>query len=222
MKKNFLLLVLAFVCPILTNAQLTEGSITYSMEFSSKQKDAKQAIEMMEGSELNIYFKDDNTRADIKMGSLMEMKTVTNSKSEKFLILMDMSMMGIKYAVNSSLAELEEKNKKEKPKMDIELVKGSKTILGYSCKKAIGTDEDGNKMTFWYTEDIVVNKRGQSYLNHDIPGFPLQYQIMQKGLKMSMTATNFEKSLDAEKAKKLFNMDIPEGYEEKTLLELMK
>lgn len=221
MKKIFLTLALAILSTVSAFAQLSEGSVSYSMDFETDDPDMEMALAMMAGSELNLYFKDDNTRADVSMGSMMNMVTITNSKTEDFLMLMDISMMGMKYGVKSTLAELEKNNDSEDVKMEVTLGKESKKILGYKCKKAIATDLEGNETIFWYTEEIEVNKRGQSYLNEDVPGFPLEYEIMQGGMKITMVATEFKEKIDKKTAKVLFDKTIPEGYEEKTLEDLM-
>ena len=221
MKKIFLTLALAVLSSVGVHAQLSEGNVSYSMDFDTDDPEMEMAIAMMAGSKLKIYFKDDNTRADVSMGSMMDMVTITNSKSEDFLMLMDISMMGMKYAVKSTIEELEKENDNDEPKLDVQLVDESKKILGYKCKKAVATDEEGNETIFWYTEEISVNKRGQNYLNEDVPGFPLEYEIMQGGMKITLVATEFEEKIDKKTAKELFDMSIPEGYEEKTLEDLM-
>ncbi len=221
MKKIFLTLALAVLSSTGLFAQLTEGSVSYKMDFEADDPEMEMAIAMMAGSELKLFFKEDMTRADVKMGSMMNMVTVSDSKSENVLMLMDISMMGMKYGVKSTLTELEKQNDGKEPEMDIRLEDKKKEILGYDCKLAVATDDEGNEVMFWYTEDISVNKRGQSYLNEDIPGFPLEYEIMQGGMKISLLADSFEEKIDKKAVKELFSMEIPEGYEEKTLDDLM-
>lgn len=222
MKKIFLTLALALLSSVGAFAQLDQGSVSYQMDFTSDDPEMEMVIAMMSGSHMDLYFSGDNTRADVMMGSMMNMSTVSNSKTENFLMLMDISMMGMKYGVKSTLSEMEKFNEEEEEeaKTEVQLLDESKTILGYNCKKAVVTTEDGTETTFWYTEDIQVNKRGQNYLNEKVPGFPLEYEILQGGMIIKMVATSFEKKLDKKKAKSIFNMEIPEGYTEKTMEEL--
>ena len=72
---------------------------------------------------------------------------------------------------------------------------------------------------FWYTEDIVVSKKGQSYLNTSVPGFPLEYSINVNGMTMSLNIKDIVKKLDKNQ-KKNFEIKIPEGYQEMTLDQL--
>jgi GLPGLI family protein len=122
-------------------------------------------------------------------------------------------------AIKTTLRELEAQNQ-EAPKVEITLVGEKKDILGFECKKAILMDEQGNESTFWYTEEIVVSKKGQNYLNDKVPGFPLEYDINNSGFKMTMTASSAEKSLKKNERNELFNLTVPEGYKEMSLEDL--
>jgi GLPGLI family protein len=218
MKKILLSIVLAATTAFTLTAQQTEGHISYKIDVSTDNPDMQMAIGMMQGSTMDIYFKEKNTRAEMKMGSMMSVTTISNEDSGDILMLMS-GMVG-QNAIRTSMKEMEEK-KSEQPKYDVTLVNETKEISGYTCKKAILTDEEGNESIFWYTEDIVVSKKGQSYLNEQVPGFPMQYDLNNGGLKMTMTVVTFDKKLD-KKSSSLFEMKIPEGYKEMTMEDLQK
>lgn len=221
MKKMFLVVVIMLTTILSGHAQMTEGKVFYDMEFTSDDSDMAMAIMMMQGSKLKIYFQNEATRSDVHMGAAMDMTTIVNENSKEVLMLMSMPMMGIKFAIPSTTDELNKNNEEaEDNKLDIRLINEKKEILGYKCKKAIGTDKDGNEAYFWYTEEIEVNKKGQGYLREEVPGYPLEYEIMQNGMKVKITATKFEKSLSEDEVKQLFSMEIPEGYEVKTMEDL--
>jgi GLPGLI family protein len=177
------------------------------------------AIGMMQGSTLDIFFTEGSTRSEMKMGTMMNITTITSEKSGDLVMLMS-GMIG-KNAVKTTLAEMEAKNA-DKPKMDIQLLDETKNLLGYDCKKAIMTDEDGNESVFWYTDKISMSRKGQSYLNDEIPGVPLQFDMNNNGLKMTMTAGAVETSLDKKAKKEMFDQSIPEGYKVMTIEELSK
>jgi GLPGLI family protein len=217
--KNFILtlFILASVTFSL-KAQLTEGHFTYTIEASSENPDMQMVTGMMQGSTLDIHFKDKITRSEMKMGSMMNIVTVSNENSGEILLLMS-GMIG-KNAILMTAEEIEELSK-DKPTMDVELLDETKTIEGFLCKKAVLSDENGGESIFWYTEEIEISKVGQTYMNEEVPGFPMQYDINNNGLKMTMTVSKFEKNL-AKNTKSLFEMEIPEGYKTLTLEELEK
>ena len=216
MKKIILSLLLTASAVYSSFGQLTEGHISYQIDISTDNPDMQMAIGMMQGSSLDVYFKEKNTRAEMKMGAMMNVTTISNEVSGEILMLMS-GMIG-QNAIKSSLKELEAQNP-DKPKLDVALLDETKEIQGYKCKKAILTDEDGGESTFWYTDEIVVSKKGQSYLNEDVPGFPMQYDLNNNDIKMTMTVIALDKKLD-KKIAKMFDMEIPEGYKEMTMEEL--
>lgn len=216
MKK--LILSLAFITGmvITTFAQLKEGHVTYKIDISSDNPEMQMSVGMLQGSTMEMYFKEKVTRAEMKMGAMMTVVTISDETSGNVLMLLS-GMMG-KKAINTSLTDIE-KVDAEKPTFEVSLVDETKTIEEYVCKKAILTDEDGNETVFWYTEDIEMSKKGQSSMNTLVPGFPMQYEILNNGLKMLMTVTSIEKKLDG-KSKDLFDLTIPEGYTTMTAEEL--
>jgi GLPGLI family protein len=220
MKKTILSLCLTVLTVATAMAQLTEGHVIYSVDVTSDNPEMAMSVSMMQGTKLEMYFKDDLTRTDVDMGTMMNITTVVDSKSGKVLMLMG-GMMGDK-AIVTSTDEIEEMSKDdEKPEMELTLYPNVKMrkIQGYKCKKATLTDEDGNDMIFWYTEDVKVNTKGQNYLNDQIPGFPMKFEQTTQGMNMKFTVTTFEDTL-WESADEVFNMEVPEGYEEMTMEQL--
>lgn len=220
MKKFAIGLFFSALFTVTLFAQVNEGKMSYKIDFSSDNPDMQMAIGMMQGSTLDIFFTEGSTRADMKMGTMMNISTITNEKSGDMLMLMS-GMIG-KNAMKSTIAEMEKKNAENKPKVDVQITDETKNILGYDCKKAILTDEEGSESVFWFTDKIVLSRKGQSYLNDEIPGAALQFDINQKGMKMTMTASAVETSLDKKIKKELFNQEIPEGYKVMTAEELSR
>lgn len=220
MRKSLLTLVF-IIAGVASWAQMKEGSVKYDMEFTSNDPEMSMAIMMMSGSTMNMFFKDDASRVEVAMGSMMNMVTVSDENSKKAMILMSIPMMSMNQGTIASLEEMEALNKDDNSGPEIQLVKGKKKILGYKCKKAITIDESGNEATFWYTDKIVVNTKGQSYLNDKVPGLPLEYEINQNGMIVKMKAKEINTSLTSEEVGTMFKLEIPEGYEEKTLEEMM-
>jgi hypothetical protein len=189
--KNIFIALLTLVA-FTSSAQLTEGHVAYKIDCVSDNPDMQMAVSMLQGSTMEIYFYEGLTRSEMKMGTMMNIITLTNEKTEDFLMLMS-GMIG----KNAILTTLDEIN---------------------MCKKAVLTAEDGSESVFWYTPDIKVAAKGQSYLNEKVPGFPLEYEINNAGFKMVLTVTSIEKKI--KKAGDLFDFKIPEGYKKMTLEQL--
>jgi GLPGLI family protein len=219
MKNIFFTLAFSFIAVLTGFAQMTEGHITYSIEASTDDPEMQMAIAMLQGSTMDLYFKEKATRSEMKMGTMMTITTITNEADGNVLMLMG-GMMG-NNAVRSTMEELEvQKEEAEQPKYEVTLSDETKEIVGYTCKKATLVSEDGAESIFWYTDDIEVSKKGQNYLSEEVPGFPMQFEINNGGLVMTMTVTELDKKLDKKKGSSLFSMDIPEGYTEMSMEDL--
>jgi GLPGLI family protein len=218
MKKLMISGCLLLISAIGLRAQMSEGHVSYTIEATTDNPDMQMAVGMLQGSTMEVYFKDKQTRSEMKMGAMMTITTVTDESTKEVLMLMS-GMMG-NTAVKSTIEELDQR-KEEQPEYEVTLIDETKEISGYLCKKAIITTE-GMESVFWYTDQISVAKGGQSYLNSDVPGYPMQFEINNQGMKMTMTVVKVEDKLDKKKAADLFKMEVPSGYKEMTLEDLGK
>ena len=203
-------------------SQLNEGHIKFEIDASANTPEMEMAVGMMQGSTMDLYFSKNNTRSELNMGTMMKVNTIVLGESGDVLVLMN-GMMG-NIATPTSLDALKEKaDSKEAPNFDIELTKKTKTIAGYKCKKAIMINEDGDEMNIWYTPEIFVNTKGQSFdYIEKIPGFPLAFEANANGLLLTFSAVEVIEGLDKEKKKEVFSTNIPEGYKELNPEELNK
>lgn len=213
MKKLVLLFAVTIVTSVMSFAQLAEGQISYDIEMSSDDPDMSMAVAMFSGSSMDLYFANDIARTELDFGSMMSMTTVVNNKTEEIMILMG-GMMGEKAVLtNSEEMDIDED---DTPDVTVKLVKGKKEIAGYNCKKAIITDEDGNDMEYWYTEEISTVTTDKNSAISKLPGLPLEYSVDRDGMTMSFTASDVKQSLDANTISKKLTLTIPDGYEEMT------
>jgi len=229
--KNLFLLFSFVLCTITSLfAQDTEGHIVYSIELSSDDPQMQMAIPMFSGSTMEMYFSDNNSRSELNMGTFITTTIITDIKKDKMLMLMN-GMMG-KMAIPGVLSEMKEKAEKtndrdpqddnidtNEDEFEVEFTNETKVIQGYTCKKAIVSNKNGVEMIYWYTEEIQFAKDGQNYFNKDVPGFPMEFETFNNGMKMKMTVTEYSKSLGKD-ASELFDFTIPEGYKEMTIDEL--
>lgn len=213
MKKILFSLAMVALSTLSLTAQVTEGNVKYAIDMSSTNPEMQMQLSMMQGSTFELFFQDDMTRSEMNMGSMMKIVTITNAKSEGALMLMS-GMMG-NTAVKMNAEDLK-KETDETPDVDITFTDETKDIQGFKCKKAVITNDEGIESAIWYSEEIAVNKLGQNYLSKEVPGFPLEFELNQGEIKMTMTSTEFNKKLDKKKVKELFDTTIPEGYTEMT------
>lgn len=212
---KFILALVAVVgSMMISHAQSDEGHFIYDIKMESSDPQIEAQLSMLAGSTLEIMFKGQQSKQIMSMGSLMTTTTITDSETKEGLMLMN-GMMG-KFAARMDLDEAAEEE--EDGDLDIELVDETKDVLGYTCHKAIIIDGDGNETTFWYSKDFASPETESQYIKKGIPGMPLAFSVDTPQMSMSFEAKEINEKI--KKSKKEFNMDIPEGYEEKDIEEL--
>jgi GLPGLI family protein len=216
MKKLVLLFAVTVLTSVMSFAQMEEGHISFDIDVSSEEEGMEMAVMMFSGSTLDLYFADDKARTDMDMGTMMSISTIIDNSTGEILMLMG-GMMGEK-AIKTTSEEMNVEEEEE-PEYKVELTKEKKTIAGYKCKKAIVTDEDGDEMEYWYTEDIKTNTPDSKSVLAQLPGQALEYSIDKNGMLMSFKASKVETTLSSADKKEKFSMAMPEGYEEMTFEE---
>ena len=144
MKKLILSAIFAICTVATTMAQLEEGHVKFNLDVSASDPQMEMAVGMMQGSTVDVYFSGESIHSEVNMGAVMKVQTIVLGESGEALILMS-GMMGNTAVPTSTEAMEKEAEANPAPEMEIELVDETKEILGYTCKKAIITDEDGNE-----------------------------------------------------------------------------
>jgi GLPGLI family protein len=211
--KKLIFSLIAVAGLLTTQAQIKEGSITYSVNFEGL---PPEYAGMMKGSELKVYFKDKKSRSEF-VNAFSSNTTISDENNTTTLV----DAMGQKYFYKMSKADMEKESKKN-PEPKITYLEDKKTIAGYECKKAVletkNDKGEAQKMDVWYTDKIQSSSgsgRNQGQFKN-LKGAPLEFSMNQGQFKMQMTATNVSTSPVAD-AKFTANT---EGYTEKSYAEM--
>jgi hypothetical protein len=120
-----------------------------------------------------------------------------------------LNMMGQKYAIKQTTAEIEKEAATE-GQTSVELSDETKVIAGYTCKKVMVTvNDDGAKTTFegWYSSELGSKQVNFKSLYKDVDGAMLEFLMKNREVNMKFTATSIEKkSLPAK------DFEIPSDY----------
>jgi GLPGLI family protein len=214
MKKTFLALSLmaasVFGALNIANAQIKEGSITYSMTIEGL---PPEQAAMMEGMEMKTIFKNNKSRSEVN-SAFMNSVTVTDGKGG-FVTLMD--GMGQKSYIKGNTEDAKKKSKSSEKEPKITYTDDKKTIAGYDCKKAIIEAETENKevskVNVWYTDKIApveggMGGRGGQFKG--LKGVPLEFDMPQGPMNIKVSATKISTESVSDD---LFNVST-EGYTE--------
>jgi hypothetical protein len=205
--KKMLSLIAGIIITATSFAQITEGKVTYSVDFKTSDPAVEAQLSMLKGSTSATYFSPDFTRTEMNMGMFVQNQTIIDVKNKQTLMMMS-GMMGKK----ASLMPFKE-NKEEEFEVTVEKTSETKKIAGYKCTKFIVTTEEGAALNIWTTEELVASKDGMKMMNNKISGFPLQFEVDAQQMMLVFTATDVEKNLKKYNKKDLFNMEIPADYE---------
>ena len=189
----------------------SEGSVKFEItNVSSDNPQLAGQLDMMKGSTMTIYVKDDQQMTSMNMmNGMMQQNMIVNKENNTTLMLMD--MMGRKIKVEMPI---EDPNPDDMD-VNIEYFEDErKEIAGYDTYKAIMTTKtEGQeiKLETYITDKyefdgkMIQNAPGSMQLR----GMPLEYTINQPQLSMTFTAQEVLDQVDAS----VFEIDT-EGYEE--------
>ena len=209
MKKFVLLLAMTIATSAISLAQLTEGHVTFDIEMSSDNPEMAMIVDLMQGSTVDVYFADGIACSVINVGDTPSSTTVFDENSDQVLVIAG------KKALLTTQKEMNS-HREEAADHTLHFTKTKKDILGYTCKKVIFSDEDGNEMDYWYTEEIYALPTDKNTVFARIPGFVMEYSAILDGMTTSFIATHVETSLDSDVISSKLSMEIPEECEEVT------
>jgi GLPGLI family protein len=216
MKKIFLAATVALLSfTTINNNTNFEGKVVYDISLDGSGL-PPEAMSMFKGSEMVTYIKGDKRRVDMNM-PMQSTTTISDNKTKLTVMLMD--IMGMKYLIKMTEADLK-KEQDEMPDVKIKTTTETKTIAGYKCVKnevQIKTKEGKEEtVNVWTTDEIPTSEVKTVYKG--LKGFPLEYSLNQRGLKMTFTTKEISKELVADS-----KFDIPtSGYTETTMSDFKK
>lgn len=189
-----------------------EGVIKYSIDVEGDVDDQTMAALPTGVTE---YYKGTSIRKDQESLSY-SVGVITKGETGETIMLMDIPMMGQKFAYKQSKEEIEEaKAEMEDNKPEISETGETKEILGYTCKKADVMIEDDIYPVYYTTEITLDANPNENGMFEGIEGVILEYTVNQQGIVMHFTATEVKK----EKVPAA-TFEIPEDYDVKTAEEI--
>ncbi len=203
------------------SAQFSEGKITAKQTFSSDDPAVQGQLAMLGEMKTVTYVKGKNTRTEQSGGMTGTNITIFNSDENTTLMLMDNPFAGKTYILQKGESEEDEAETEEDEDVDVEKTDETKEILGHNCVKYIVSTEEAD-VVMWVTTDIQVEGSDEKYAGK-IDGYPMLTEIAMSQMGMEFTVHMEVTEISEEKVdKKLFKLDIPDGYTETTAEELKK
>jgi len=182
-----------------------EGIITYKITYPDSKFTENQLA--MFPKVFTVSIKGTKSRTDLVMSGMNSVEITDYSDKTSVSLI---NMMGQKYAIKQTTAEIEARMASE-GKATVEHSDETKVIAGYPCKKVIVTvNNDGAKSTFeaWYTSEFGSTLSNfNNPLYKEIDGALLEFLMKNREVTMKFTATSVEKKKIQAK-----EFDIPSDY----------
>jgi GLPGLI family protein len=185
MKKLKVLLMLTGLLMLVSSANaqrsIAEATILYDMEIQNG--NGLGAGGALTGATTTIYLKGNNSRTDMS-SALGKEVTIYNSKTNNAVILKEFS--GQKLMITLTKDNWIAKHKTYS-NIKFELTGETKTIAGYSTKKAIAKMPDGKTFEVYYTPELVPANKEYDPTFSTLPGLAIQYEIESGKMKFKYT-----------------------------------
>jgi GLPGLI family protein len=200
------LFISVFIALAFTGAaqkKISEGTLSYDIVINTG-SEKTQAADFLDGATSTVYLKGTKFRVEV-VSSLGTQSTIVDGSRNTIAIIKEFGEQ--KYIINMTPEEYRAANEKQKD-VTFTFIDDQKTILGYTCKKAIGKLQNGSTFTVWYTPDLVAENKEYQYVNRTLPGLAMEYESAIG--KMQVTYTVSKISLSPVPAAKF---DLPKtGY----------
>lgn len=199
----------------IANAQkkVNEGTVTYKMEYALTPEQAPMEAQLP--TESKVKFNGQMSKIEIEQGPAT-ITIIRDAATNNALLLIDVPVAQMQFAVKQGKEEYE-KAQAAAPKFSDFKATGEKQVIStYNAEKYTYKDDKGNAYELWATNDIELPAGFAGEEFKDVKGTLVKYTRFQNGLKTTLTL----KGVNAEKAGP-FTLDVPSGYELKTMEEIM-
>lgn len=195
MVKKSLVLLTAITLWLATSAQHTikEGKVLYSISYQNLPLELRKNEHMLP-HDASFYFKGENTRMEMGVMGMGKNTTIYRGDSAKNIVLLNLK--GRKYALVKSDSEMVEVKKSLTPNdsdysfLGVTILDEFKKIANLNCQKALIKRKIRGQIIeneCWFTREIPpYNTKNDSNLSK-IPGFLMQYMMVENGVSMTMT-----------------------------------
>ena len=214
MKTGFVAAILISTT-FIANAQkkINEGTVTYKMEYALTAEQAPMEAQLP--TESKVKFNGQMSKIELEQGPAT-ITVLRDAASNNGLLLIDVPVAQMQLAVKQGKEEYE-KAQATAPKFSDFKATGEKQVIAtYNAEKYTYKDDKGGTYELWATNDIELPSGFAGEEFKGVKSTLVKFTRFQNGLKTTLTV----KGVNEEKAGP-FTLDVPSGYELKTMEEIM-
>ena len=195
MVKKLILVLLLLISSKIAYVQnkVKEGKILYDISYQHLPPEMLRNEHLLP-HDASFYFKGERTRMEMGISGMGKNTTIYHGDSAKNIVLLN--LRGKKFALIKSDSEMLEIRKSMMPTdssnklVEVKIVEEFKKISEFNCQKAIVTrNKNGinQESSCWFTRDIAPYNTKNDPNLAAIPGFLMQYSMIENGINMTMT-----------------------------------
>lgn len=193
--------------------KINEGSITYTLEYGLTPEQEPMAAQLPK--ETKVKFNGTISKMELEQGPAT-ITVLRDGTTNNGLILIDVPVAQMQFAVKQGKEDYE-KAKANSPKLSDFKATGEKKMIGaYNAEKYTYKDDKGGNYELWATTELELPAGFSGEDFKDVKGALLKFTRFQNGVKTTLTLKNA-----AEEKVGPLTLDVPSGYEVKTMDEIM-
>lgn len=200
---------------VIAHAQkkITEGAATYTMEYALTPEQEPMGAQLP--AEQVVKFSGPMSKMVMEQGPAT-ITVLKDGVTNTGLVLIDVPVAQWQYAVKQGKAEVE-KAKALAPKLSDFKATGEKKMMGvYNAEKWNYKDDKGVVYELWATTDVELPAGFSGEDFAAVKGTLLKFTRFQQGVKTTLTLKNIKEEKTGP-----FSIEVPSGYEVKTMEEIM-
>lgn len=185
MKKTLILSQIILIVLFCANAGIAQkkgkpfsGTVTYSISYPDTKMDA--AMLATQPKETKVVVLGNKSKSEMVIQDMIYITQILNGDNKTTITMMDAGGQKIYYKMSEE--EIKAQNAEE-GEPETQFVEETKTIAGYTCKKAIVKLKDSFDETYtvtvFYSPELAGKEINFDGSLRDIPGLPLYYEIKQ-------------------------------------------
>jgi hypothetical protein len=213
--KTSVIALLLLGTAIIAHAQkkMDQGTVVYGMtyELSPEQKSAVDVSVLP--AESAVDFNGNFSSIKIESGPAL-VNIIKDQSTNTAVMLIDVPIAQKQFATKMSKAELEQQSGGVKY-TDFKATGEKQTIAGLNAEKFTYSDGKGGNYELWATQDLQLAPGATFSEFSGVKGTPVKVTMLQNGVKTTLTVKSIK---DAKVGP--FSLNIPTGYEVKTMAEL--
>lgn len=193
--------------------KLSQGTVVYSLEYSPTAE--QEAIVGQLPTEQKVLFNGSLSKMVIEQGPAT-ITVIADRVADNGLLLIDVPVAQMQFAVKQTKADME-KARATAPKFSDFKATGEKKMIGaYNAEKYSYKDDKGATYELWTTTDVELPEGFAGEEFKGVKGTLVKFTRFQQGIKTNLTLKSATEGKQGP-----FSLDVPSGYEVKTMEEIM-